>query len=218
MIAILRPHAVPLLAVPILAALGLGLAGLASPALAQQSPGLGSSFGGLQVQGDQPIAIESNQLDVDDAQALATFSGDVSVRQGQTSMNAEKLLVHYVRKAETPAGGAAPAAQPASTGSNMPGGSSDISRLEATGKVTIKSADQVATANRADFDMATQVAVLSGDVVLSQGKNVATGCVLRIKMDTGVARLQSQDCGGASGGGGAGGRVRMLLTPGAGQP
>lgn len=196
----------------------LGLAAslaLSGAALAQsQSQGFGNSFGGLQVQGDQPIAIESNQLDVDDGQSLATFSGDVSVQQGQTSMTAEKLLVHYVRKQE----GNGAAAQPAAARSNMPGGSGDISKLEATGKVTIKSADQVATADRADFDMATQVAVLRGNVVLSQGKNVATGCVLRIQMETGVARLQSRDCGGAPGGGQGGGRVRMLLSPGADQP
>ncbi|WP_062014691.1 LptA/OstA family protein [Aureimonas sp. AU4] len=179
----------------------------ALPAAAQaQSPGLGNSFGGLQVQGDQPIAIESNQLDVDDKQSLATFSGEVSVQQGETSLKADKLLVYYVRKAEGQGG-----AQPVSTG-NMPGGSSDISRLEATGKVTIKSADQVATAQKADFDMATKVAVLTGDVVLSQGQNVATGCILRIQMDTGVARLQSRDCKGASGGSN-GGRVRLLLSP-----
>ena len=196
----------------------LGLAtslALSGAALAQtQSQGFGNSFGGLQVQGDQPIAIESNQLDVDDGQSLATFSGDVSVQQGQTSMTAEKLLVHYVRKQE----GNGATAQPAAARSNMPGGSGDISKLEATGKVTIKSADQVATADRADFDMATQVAVLRGNVVLSQGKNVATGCVLRIQMETGVARLQSRDCGGAPGGGQGGGRVRMLLSPGADQP
>ena len=206
MISILRSGAVPLLALA-------GSLALAGPTLAQpaQSQGFGNSFGGLQVQGDQPIAIESNQLDVDDAQALATFSGDVSVQQGETSMNAEKLLVYYLRSQ----GGQAEA-QPAAARSNMPGGSGDISRLEATGKVTIKSADQVATANKADFDMATQVAVLSGDVVLSQGRNVATGCILRIQMETGVARLQSRDCGGASGGGNGTGRVRMLLSPDAG--
>ncbi|WP_062114705.1 LptA/OstA family protein [Aureimonas sp. AU40] len=195
--------------------LSLSGAALSGAALAQtQSQGFGNSFGGLQVQGDQPIAIESNQLDVDDGKSLATFSGDVSVQQGQTSMNAEKLLVHYVRKQD---GAAGAKAQPAATRSNMPGGSGDISKLEATGKVTIKSVDQVATADRADFDMATQVAVLSGNVVLSQGKNVATGCILRIQMETGVARLQSRDCGGAPGGGQGGGRVRMLLSPGAGQ-
>ncbi len=194
-------HRLPVL----LAVLGaLSLAGAADAQ--QQSQGFGNSFGGLQVKGDEPVAIESNQLDVDDGQSLATFSGDVSVRQGQTSMNAEKLLVFYVRNQE---GGAQPAAQR----SNMPGGSGDISRLEATGKVTIRSADQVATANKAEFDMKTQVALLTGDVVLSQGKNVATGCILRIQMDTGVARLQSNNCNGATGGGG---RVRMLLSPGAG--
>ncbi len=204
---LLRSRAAALLALA-------GALALSGAALAQtQSQGFGNSFGGLQVQGDQPIAIESNQLDVDDGQALATFSGDVSVQQGQTSMTAEKLLVHYVRKQE---GGAA-TAQPAAARSNMPGGSGDISKLEATGKVTIKSTDQVATADRADFDMATQVAVLRGNVVLSQGKNVATGCILRIQMETGVARLQSRDCGGAPGGGEGGGRVRMLLSPGAGQ-
>lgn len=203
---LLRSRAAALLALA-------GALALSGTALAQtQSQGFGNSFGGLQVQGDQPIAIESNQLDVDDGQALATFSGDVSVQQGQTSMTAEKLLVHYVRKQE---GGAS--AQPAAARSNMPGGSGDISKLEATGKVTIKSTDQVATADRADFDMATQVAVLRGNVVLSQGKNVATGCILRIQMETGVARLQSRDCGGAPGGGEGGGRVRMLLSPGAGQ-
>lgn len=209
MISVTRSSAAALLALAAAAALPLS----AALAQAPQQPGLGSSFGGLQVQGDQPIAIESNQLDVDDGQSLATFSGDVSVRQGETSMQAERLLVYYVREEGASAGGGA---QPASTGgSNVPGASSDISRLEATGGVTIRSADQVATASRAEFDMATQVAVLTGDVVLSQGDNVATGCVLRIQMDTGVARLQSQDCGGASGGGG---RVRMLLSPGAGQP
>ncbi|WP_062230471.1 LptA/OstA family protein [Aureimonas sp. N4] len=196
----------------------LALAGslaLSGAALAQsQSQGFGNSFGGLQVQGDQPVAIESNQLDVDDGKSVATFSGDVSVQQGATSMTAEKLVVHYVRKQDG-ANGKAAKAEPAAARSNMPGGSDDISKLEALGKVTIKSADQVATADRADFDMATQVAVLRGNVVLSQGKNVATGCILNIKMDTGVARLQSRDCGGAPGA--AAGRVRMLLSPGAGQ-
>lgn len=177
------------------------LLGLAAPSLAQE--GLGESFGGLQVQGDQPIAIESDQLDVDDRAAIATFSGNVSVEQGETRMRAQNLIVHYTRDEAEGA-----EAQPAS---NMPGGSSEIERIEATGEVEIVSADQVATAQEANFDMTSQVVVMSGNVVLSQGPNVATGCRLTIQMETGVAQLQSTDCPGGSGGGG---RVRMLLTPG----
>ncbi|WP_062227027.1 LptA/OstA family protein [Aureimonas frigidaquae] len=176
-------------------------------ALAQQAGGFGNSFGGLQVQGDQPITIESNQLDVDDAQSVATFSGDVDVVQGETQLRTAKLIVHYVRRAQADGN----AAQPAAT-SNMPGNSSDIERLEAEGDVYVKSADQVATADRADFDMATQIVVMTGDVVLTQGPNVATGCRLTINMETSVAQLQSQNCGGAPASGG--GRVRMLLSPG----
>lgn len=176
-------------------------------AVAQQAGGFGNSFGGLQVQGDQPITIESNQLDVDDAQSVATFSGDVEVVQGETLLRTARLIVHYVRNAEGQEG-----AQPAPAG-NMPGNSSDIERLEAEGNVYVKSADQVATSNRADFDMSTQVVVMTGDVVLTQGPNVATGCRLTINMETSVAQLQSQNCGGGAPAGG-GGRVRMLLSPG----
>ncbi|KAA0968544.1 OstA family protein [Aureimonas fodinaquatilis] len=180
----------------------LAVMALPSAVYAQQG-GFGENFGGLQVQGDQPITIESNQLDVDDANSIATFSGDVEVVQGETMMRAAKLIVHYVRKAQD-------GAQAVAT-SNMPGNSSDIDRLEAEGDVYVKSTDQVATANRADFDMKTQIVVMSGDVVLTQGPNVATGCRLTIHMETSVAQLQSRDCGGAAAP--AGGRVRMLLSP-----
>lgn len=191
----------PKLSLPLLL-LGLFAAGLATPASAQPA----SSFGGLQMQSDQPIAIESDQLDVDDRSSVATFSGNVSVEQGETRMRAERLIVHYTR-------GSDGEAQPAAAGAgNMPGGGSDISRIEASGSVEITSADQVATASQANVDMASQVVVMTGDVVLSQGANVATGCRLTVQMETGVAQLQSTNCPGSSSG--SGGRVRMLLTPG----
>ena len=80
------------------------------------------------------------------------------------------------------------------------GGTSQIDRIEASGKVYIKSADQVATADTANFNMKTQIAVLNGNVVLSQGENVARGPMLTIHMDTGVAQFT--------------GRVKMLMAPG----
>ncbi|MCB8839611.1 LptA/OstA family protein [Aurantimonas sp. VKM B-3413] len=169
-----------------------------------QSAGLGKSFTGLQIQGDQPISIESNQLDVDDRNAVATFSGNVAVAQGETVLRTGKLKVHYKK----PEGGTDEAPKAGA----LPGGSSQIERLDASGKVYVKSADQVATADNASFDMGSQVVVMTGDVVLTQGENVAQGCRLTIKMDTGVARLESQDCGQSASG--RSGRVHLMLTPG----
>lgn len=166
------------------------------PAAAQ---GLGESFDGLQVSGDQPISIEADQLDVDDTQAIATFTGNVAVSQGDTLLKTSKLVVHYVNQ---PEGGGEGEGESAS----VPGASGNIDRLEATGQVYIRSQDQIATADAASFDMDTQVVVLTGDVVLSQGENVATGCRMTIQMETGQARLEA--CEGANDG-----RVRMMLTP-----
>lgn len=202
---------------PLSGRLALALCGLAAlgaaPASAQGSPGLGQSFTGLQVKGDQPISIESNQLDVDDGKAMATFTGDVTVQQGPTELKTGKLVVTYKRGANRAEGQAAPAA---GTPGALPGGSDQIDRLEATEKVYVRSADQIATAQQATFDMKTQLVTMTGDVVLTQGKNVAQGCRLTIKMDSGVARLENRNCPGGTKPA-AGGRVRLMLTPGADQ-
>jgi len=187
------------------AGLVLGLV-MGMPAVAQQTePGLGKSFGGLQVDGDQPISIESNELVVDDAKAVATFTGNVQVEQGETELRTGRLVVTY--KKDNSGG------NQSAGGGGLPGGSNQIERLEASEKVYVKSADQVATADRADFDMASEIVVMRGNVVLTQGQNVAEGCRLTIQMDTGLARLESS----CDGGGGTGGRVRLMLTPGADQ-
>ncbi|WP_152046650.1 LptA/OstA family protein [Aureimonas psammosilenae] len=175
--------------------------GLVGPSGAQS---FGNSFTGLQVKGDEPIAIDADQLDVDDKQRIATFVGNVEVAQGDTLMKTSKLLVFYAKPAgETAAGtGGGATTQPArSTGGAMPGGSNQIDRLEAQGKLYIRSTDQVATAERGTFDMKTQIAVLTGNVVMSQGDNVARGDKLTIHMDTGLAQL------------GGSGRVKILMAP-----
>jgi lipopolysaccharide export system protein LptA len=184
------------------AILPLLLAGLG----AADAQSFGSSFTGLQVRGDQPIAIDADQLDVDDRERIATFSGNVEVTQGDTLMKTSKLLVYYTKPPEE--GGAAgnaaggkPAEPARPTGGALPGGSNQIDRLQASGKVYVRSADQVATSENGNFDMKTQIAVLTGNVVMSQGDNVARGDKLTIHMDTGQAQL------------GGGGRVKILVAP-----
>ena len=164
------------------------------PALAQS--GASSQVSGLKLSGDQPIQIESDKLEVRQAESLAVFTGNVTVVQGPTLLKAGKMTVYYVKDPNAAAKGTE-AAGAAMTGS------ANIDHLEVSSKVYIKSDDQVATGDNGTFDMKTQVLVLSGkEVVLSQGPNVLKGCKLTVQMKTGLANVD-----------GCGGRVIMSMTP-----
>ncbi|MCO5160759.1 MAG: LptA/OstA family protein [Mesorhizobium sp.] len=167
------------------------LALAASAAVAQERS---SSFTGLQLQGDKPIQIESDKLEVRDGESMAIFTGNVSVVQGDTLLKSGKMTVHYKKKEGADAAAA-----------TMPGGG-NIERMEVDGKVYVKSKTQVATGDRGTFDMATEIMTLTGEeVVLTEGPNVIVGCKLTVEMKTGAAKLDG--CGSGSG------RVKMLLTP-----
>ena len=148
---------------------------------------------GLKLEGDKPIQIESDRLEVRENDGIAIFTGDVAVVQGPTLLRSGKMTVYYDK-----AGGSATT------------GSADIDRLEVEGKVYVRSENQVATGDSGSFDMRTEVLVLTGDeVVLTEGENVVVGCKLTVQMATGEAQLD-----GCAGEEGNGGRVKMLLKPG----
>jgi len=163
------------------ALLGLGLFLGTGPSLAQSKAT--SQLSGLKLSGDKPIQIESDKLEVRQADSVAVFTGNVSVVQGPTVLKSGKMTVYYVKDAGA-AGKGTEAAGAAMTGS------ADIDRLEVDNKVYIKSDDQVATGDRGSFDMKTEVLVLSGSkVVLSQGDNVLVGCRLTVQMKSGLAQV-----------------------------
>lgn len=173
---------------PLFGAMMLGLL-IPFAAMAQDA---GSRLTGLKLSGDKPIQIESDRLEVREADNIAIFSGNVSVVQGTTMLKSGRMTVHY-----TADGGSAAT------------GSSDIERLEVAGSVYVKSENQVATGDRGSFDMRTEVLTLSGkEVVLSEGQNIIVGCLLTVQMRTGEAKLDGCKQGEQKG------RVKMLLTPG----
>lgn len=165
-----------------------------SAALAQQSE---SSFTGLKLSGDDPIQIESDKLEVRDAEGIAIFTGNVNVVQGPTLLKSMQMTVHYAKNEEGDA--------PAAPGQSM----QNIERIDVDGKVYVKTETQVATADKASFDMVSEVLTMTGEeVVLSDGPNVIVGCKLTVLMTTGEATLDG--CGSNAGPG----RVKMLLQPG----
>lgn len=160
------------------------LAGGVSPSLAQSSTT--TSMSGMQLSSDEPIQIESNELQIREQEKTAEFTGNVKAVQGKTQLRAGRMIVHY--KGE---------------GSSVSGGNTDIDTIDVMDKVFLSTETQQATADTGHFDMAAQTFVLEGkQVVLTEGQNVFVGCKLTVQMATGQAKLES--CGK---------RVQIQLDP-----
>src|ERR1043166_1827778 len=73
--------------------------------------GVPNAMQGFSQNRDQPIQIEAASLEMRDKKKEATFTGDVKVVQGDTTMKSKILVVFYDSAGSTPAAGApAPAA------------------------------------------------------------------------------------------------------------
>jgi len=158
--------------------------------------GVPNAMQGFTQNHDQPIQIEAAQLEMRDKKSEATFSGNVKVVQGDTTMTSKTLVVFYDSAPAAPAPAAAGKAKPAKAAPMQsatpgPGGSSSIKRLEAKGDVVVTQKDQVVTGASAIFDTRTNLITMLGGIVLTQGKNVLRGDRLLVDMTTGVSRVES---------------------------
>jgi lipopolysaccharide export system protein LptA len=179
----------------------------AAPALAAPQPkGPPNALQGFSQNRDQPVQIEATTLEVRDKDKQATFSGDVRVKQGDTSMRCKSLVVFY----EGGPGAAAASSKTLTAAKPGPGGEQRIKRLEARGGVVVKQKDQTASGNLGIFDMRTNTVTLTGNVVMTQGKNVLRGERLVVNLTSGVSRVESGKNGS--------GRVQGLFMPGKGTP
>ncbi|MGC2778075.1 MAG: LptA/OstA family protein [Bradyrhizobium sp.] len=178
----------------------VALAGAGSALQAQSATtGVPNALQGFSQNRDQPIQIEAASLEMRDKKKEATFSGNVKVVQGDTTMTSKSLVVFYD-------GGSQAGAKPAKTMQSAtpgPDGSSSIRRLEARGGVTVTQKEQVVTGETAVFDTKTNQITMQGGVVLTQCKNVLRGDRLMVDMTTGVSRVESDS-----------GKVQALLPQG----
>lgn len=140
---------------------------------------------------NQPMNIEAQKLEVHDKKKIATFTGNVQVVQGDTTLKCKVLVVYYDDR-NSP--GAIKSATPG------PAGSQQIRRLEAKGGVIVTQKDQVATGDLGTFDVRTNTVTLSGNVVVNQGPNVTRGERLVVDLTTGISRVEAGT-----------GPVRMLI-------
>jgi lipopolysaccharide export system protein LptA len=167
----------------------------AIPAQAQTSTvsGVPNAVQGFSKNRGQPIQIDALSLEVRDKDKVATFSGNVKVVQGDTTMRSKTLVVFYDQDTKA---GPKPAMKTAQPG---PGGNSSVRRLEARGGVIVTQNDQTVTGETGIFDMKTNTVTMTGGVVLTKDKNVLKGDRLVVDMTTGVSRVESSGGRGVSG-------------------
>jgi lipopolysaccharide export system protein LptA len=171
--------------------------GAAPEARAQSSvQGVPNAMQGFTQNRDEPIQIEAASLEMRDKKKEATFSGNVKVVQGDTTMTSKTLVVFYEQSqapgaAPPPANSKGAKSGPIQSATPGPSGSSQIKRLEAHGNVVVTQKDQVVTGELAVFDTKTNLITMTGGVVLTQCKNVLRGDRLFVDMTTGVSRVES---------------------------
>jgi lipopolysaccharide export system protein LptA len=187
----------------IVAAVALGGAALIATGAARAQgamQGVPNAMQGFSQNRDQPIQIEAASLEMRDKKKEATFSGNVKVIQGDTTMTSKTLVVFYESSSDKAAAAPQPAAKatkgaPMQSATPGPGGASSIKRLEARGSVVVTQKDQVVTGETAVFDTKTNLITMlggaGGQVVLTQCKNVLRGDRLMVDMTTGVSRVES---------------------------
>jgi len=144
----------------------LFLAFLAPLAFAQ---GAQVAFGGLRQDTSLPVEISADQLTIDQRDGSATFIGNVLIGQGDMRLSAGKVRVEY-NSSEADATGR-------------------VSRLFASGGVTLVSGNEAAEAKEAVYTIATGTIVMTGNVILTQGANALSSERMVIDLENGVASM-----------------------------
>jgi lipopolysaccharide export system protein LptA len=122
-----------------------------------------------------PIDFGANQIELQDRANRAVLSGNVSVRQADMSLNAARMTVAYTGQ--------------------VVGGNPQVSRLDASGGVTVRRPDQTARASYAIYDLNRRIITMLGAVTLTQGSNTINGGRLTINLDTGRAVIDGSSVG-----------------------
>ncbi len=134
-------------------------------ATALRAEGTRVAFGTLKADPTLPVEITSEQLDVNQADGTALFSGGVVVGQGEMRLSADKVLVIYVEEGN------------------------GIERLVATGDVVLVNGPDAARSDRAEYTVASGVIVMTGNVLLTQGPNALTSERMTVNLTDGTANM-----------------------------
>lgn len=127
-----------------------------------------------------PIDFAAQNIELQDRANRAVLSGGVDIRQASLQLTAQRVTVAY-------------------TGEVI-GGNPQVSRLDASGGVTVTRPDQRARGQFGVYDLNRRVITLLGNVTLTQGTNTVSGGRLSINLDNGRAVIDGSSVAGSSSG------------------
>ena len=127
---------------------------------------------------EDEIQIVADQLVTNDAEKFAEFSGDVRASQGSFVITSDRLRIYYQSAAE----GA----------EDRSADRQSVKRIIANGNVQVSTDRFTAKTDRAEYDMQTQVVVLTGEnSSLRNEKNILTGSKITLDRKTGQMKVES---------------------------
>jgi lipopolysaccharide export system protein LptA len=167
----------------ILLALAAASAGVAALAQAQQAQQPVSALKGHN--GNAPVDVTADRIEVQDRADRAMFVGNVHVTQAELTLDTARLTVAY-----------------------SSAGSIQIQRLDASGGVVVTSPSERARGDFGVYDLNRKLITLIGNVQLNRGDSQIIGSRLVIDLDSGRAVID----GGPAGVAQSGGRVKGHFT------
>ena len=127
----------------------------------------------------EQVEISADSLVIEESARQATFSGNVLITRTGLTVRAAEVTVLYG------------------------GGIDDIQSFDAHGNVSIETAGQTATGERAVFDPKTQILRLTGNVLVRNAAGTMGGAVLTVNLETNDTVFEA----------GGGQRVTGVFTP-----
>jgi lipopolysaccharide export system protein LptA len=158
-------------------------------ALAWTDPGAAQ----IETNSKSPIDIVADQAEVVNARCMAIWRGSAEASQDKTRIRADTITLYSTPKGK---------------GSDGQPDCGATDRIVADGHVYYATPDQNAKGDHAVYTQADDQIVVTGDVVVVQGKDVARGDRLTIHVKDHQATLDSQVTGA-----GKAGRVRGVFYP-----
>ena len=114
-----------------------------------------------------PVDFSADSGELQDKAGKGILTGNVVIHQAEMTLTAAKVILTYSGKVTD----------------NAP----ELSRVDASGGVTVTRPDQTAKGQYGIYDLNRRVIIMLGAVTLNQGANVVNGSRLTINLDTGKA-------------------------------